>query len=358
MGTWRNPRRVATALAACVLVAVTVGCEVPDPGPGDTVPFGHSLPACDPPTTVQPGCLPAPATFAYDDGGPDSERRLDVYQPAPGFDGPRPVLVYVHGGAWIFGSRHEPLCSAATPVRDRRCFPTTELDRGYVVVSIDYRLHDLETGANTFPAPVEDLKLALKWLKDHAADPGVGIDPERMVVVGSSAGGQMAALAALAPGQWEPEPGYVTEVAGFVALIGPADLVSWTAWLDTQDASGQFLAFFARSAMGCARPAVASGECDDLLQQASPLTWADASDPPGYVICGEVDHQVPCSVADFPSYRGPTELYRALRDARPAGAVPVDRLDAHASVNMPDNNHNPDWDLNLTWVRSYLDDLT
>jgi acetyl esterase/lipase len=111
--------------------------------------------------------------------GPVGPLRMRVYRPQGG--GSRPVVVYFHGGGWVVGSieSHDPVCraiAARTPC---------------VVVSVDYRL----APENPFPAAVEDAWAATVWAAEHAA--ALGADPERLVVAGDSAGGNLAAAAAL-----------------------------------------------------------------------------------------------------------------------------------------------------------------
>ena len=105
---------------------------------------------------------------------------LDLMIPQGVPAAPRPVLVWIHGGGW----------TAAELTRKYR--PTETLIRfcraGFVCASIDYRL---ATEA-PFPAPIEDCKCAVRFLKAHGQQ--LGIDPDRIGVWGESAGGQLAAL--------------------------------------------------------------------------------------------------------------------------------------------------------------------
>ena len=100
---------------------------------------------------------------------------------APFGDGPWPVVVYVHGGGFV-------LCDLDT--HDGIC-RNIAADAGAVVVSIDYRL----APEHPFPAAADDAVTALRWVAGHLAD--IGGAPGRLVVAGDSAGGHLAAVAAL-----------------------------------------------------------------------------------------------------------------------------------------------------------------
>jgi acetyl esterase len=99
-----------------------------------------------------------------------------VYRPGPG--GPRPLVVYTHGGGWVIGSLDT---SDAFCRRLAKCADCT-------VVSVGYRL----APEHPFPVPVEDAEAALRWSHDHAAE--IGADPSKLIVLGDSAGANLAAV--------------------------------------------------------------------------------------------------------------------------------------------------------------------
>lgn len=107
---------------------------------------------------------------------------LDLYLPANPIRRPAPVVVFLHGGGWSGGTR--------TTGPDFKRFFAQD---GIAMASIDYRL----TPSVTFPQNVEDVRTAVRWLKANAA--AQGLDPERICLWGTSAGGHLAAVAALAP---------------------------------------------------------------------------------------------------------------------------------------------------------------
>jgi acetyl esterase len=99
-----------------------------------------------------------------------------VYKPSDS-DAPAPVIMYIHGGGWIQGS-------AANLGHDMRWFA----DRGYLVVSVDYRL--ATPSQSTWDKAPQDVACALTWIHQNA--PRYGGDPQRIVVAGDSAGGNLA----------------------------------------------------------------------------------------------------------------------------------------------------------------------
>jgi acetyl esterase/lipase len=123
---------------------------------------------------------------------------LDLYTPRTA-KGPAPGVIVIHGGGWRNGDSGElPGLNVYLAAR------------GYLVASINYRL----SPRARFPAAREDVKAAVAYLKDHAAE--LGLDPERLVLLGRSAGGQLALLVAYTI----DDP----SIRGVVALYAPADL--------------------------------------------------------------------------------------------------------------------------------------
>ena len=135
--------------------------------------------------------------------------RLDVFSPrAPGQR--RPALVYVHGGGWTLG------------FRDRQGLPLlVELARrGWVGIQPSYRLSPVAT----FPDHLSDVKRAIAWVRANADE--LGVDPGMVAVAGGSAGGHLAALAALTGDRRELQPGFEdadTVVQACVPIYGVYD---------------------------------------------------------------------------------------------------------------------------------------
>ncbi|CAN5689522.1 alpha/beta hydrolase [soil metagenome] len=147
--------------------------------------------------------------IAYNDRG----RRglLDVYRPASGPVEKAPVLLQVHGGAWMIGNKEQQ----GLPLMQHLAA------KGWVCVAINYRL----SPRDAFPAHVIDVKQAIAWIRTHIAE--YGGDPDYIAITGGSAGGHLAALAALTPNDPAWQPGFEdvdTSVACAVPHYGVYDL--------------------------------------------------------------------------------------------------------------------------------------
>lgn len=147
---------------------------------------------------------PAPDIIAY---GSHPLQQLDFYRPADDFAGPRPLIVFVHGGAWAGGDKSDS--TGAAKIRHYT-------GQGYALASINYRLLpevEIEDQA-------ADLAAAIAAMVGNAA--ALNVDPGRIVLMGHSAGAHLAALAATDP-QWlgahDMAP---ADLAGAVLLDGAA----------------------------------------------------------------------------------------------------------------------------------------
>jgi len=192
---------------------------------------------------------------------------LDLYRPsepdeAP--DGPRPLLVYVHGGGWRVSHRSRP--PRETREWSRDVFERLT-DMGFVVAAPDYRL----SGEARFPAQLDDTLDALRWL--HASAGDLGAVRERTYLWGASAGGNLAALAALVA---DAPP-----VAGVVCWYPVTDLPALDQDEDTTDT------YEAHLLGGPIRQHL------DLARAASPVTHVHGGAPPFLLQHGEDDTWVP-----------------------------------------------------------------
>ena len=209
---------------------------------------------------------------------PDGGRahRLDIYRPkatAPGDR--RPVLVYIHGGAWVLGDKREqglPLMLHLAA-------------KGWVCVTANYRL----SPKATFPDHIIDVKRALAWVQEHIAE--YGGDPSFVAISGGSAGGHLAALAALTPNEPAYQPGFEhvdTSVDACVPLYGVYDFTNrYKQW---DDGFEKWL--LARSVMK-----VRLADDPAAYERASPMSQVNETAPPFFVIHGSNDRLVPVAEA-------------------------------------------------------------
>ncbi len=208
--------------------------------------------------------------FATSDGVPLS---LEIYRPIS--VGKYPTIVTIYGGSWQRGS----------PVNDA-AFNRYMAARGYTVIAIDYR----HAPKYRFPAQLEDVQTALSFIRDHAKE--YEVDPERIALMGRSAGAHLAMLAAY---QKDSAP-----IKAVVSYYGPVDLVRGYAappFPNPINTNAVLEAFLGGSPT----------EFPLLYQQASPISYVMPGLPPTLLIYGGRDHLVEAKYGE--------SLYQHLRDA-------------------------------------------
>jgi acetyl esterase/lipase len=184
---------------------------------------------------------------------------LDVYFPASG--GPWPAVVYVHGGSWIHGDKSEALM-----------FAHDMNSNGLLVVSVNYRLYP----AGTFPAMIEDVKCAVRFLRANAVQ--FNLDPQRIAAIGPSAGGHLVSLLGTSDSAAGWDVGEYPEQSSRVqAVIAMAAVTDLTRPFPNADIETMKLIGF--------------GEHNVL--QASPVNHVTPDDPPFLLIHGDRDDVVP-----------------------------------------------------------------
>jgi acetyl esterase/lipase len=221
--------------------------------------------------------------------------RLDLYEP-PGAPGSHALVVFIHGGGWMSGhTRH------SGAFEDWPGVLASLAAKGYVVASVEYRL----SGEAPFPAAIQDIKAAIRWLRAHAAQ--YGIDRQRAIVWGGSAGGQLAALVATSCGAAALRPPAPPPAPGGHAVPRPEDsesdcvqgLITWYGIFDFATIAAQSgpdgpqrlgSADTAPSRyLGCALSSCTPA----ILAAASAASYVDSNDPPALLIHGAADHTVP-----------------------------------------------------------------
>ncbi len=202
--------------------------------------------------------------------------RLDLLAPNPA--GTYPLVVYIHGGGWIGGDKSEN--------------PAAYLvERGYVVASINYRF----ITQAPHPAQISDCKAAIRWLRANAAQ--YKINPDRIAVWGSSAGGHLAAALGTTGGVAQLEdlsvgnPNYSSRARAVVDFYGPSDFQSFI----PQAVAACGSRFNVEAARTIAQTMFGCGidTCLERYQEGSPAYWVTPDDSPFLIVHGTDDCTVP-----------------------------------------------------------------
>ena len=251
-----------------------------------TLALPHSLPAQTNIVTTNTASLPAQTNVATTNTAPvyppppkgivelrdvvigkggDTDLHADIAYPENA-TGPLPAVIYIHGGSWRGDTYHgSPIVHLA--------------QSGYVGASIEYRLSKVAT----WPAQIQDCKLGVRWLRANADQ--YHVDPNRIGVYGSSAGGHLVACLGTMADVKEFEgnggyPGVSSAVQAVVDLCGPTDL--------TDPAINKWLLSRENWLLG-----VPLEQNPALWKSASPLFYVKAGDPPMFIGHGEADPAVP-----------------------------------------------------------------
>jgi acetyl esterase/lipase len=145
------------------------------------------------------------ANIAY---GADPQQRLDVYVPETAVAGPRPVVVFWHGGRWRYGDK-----------TDYRFVGAALAESGYVAVVANYRHYPQVK----MPGFLNDAAQAALWAAAHAKQ--YSGDPERLYLMGHSAGAHLAAMVTLDPRYFAAAGQSAPHIAGVIGLSGPYDFL-------------------------------------------------------------------------------------------------------------------------------------
>ena len=264
-------QRTAGTAAAAFEAGLTAGL-----GYRDAIPAGAGI------STAPPPRAQAWRPFHFDHTGVEVIRnleygdrgvrnRLDIYRAlGTGSTERLPVMLYIHGGAWIIGDKDQQ----GKPMLLHLA------RRGFIGVTINYRL----APKDRWPAQIVDVKRAIAWVREHIAE--YGGDPSFIAISGSSAGGHLAALAALTPHDQAFQPGFEqldTSVDACVPSYGPFDFTDRDA-VRGRAGMHRFLERFLLSTK--------LKDDADGWRAVSPLWRVHSGAPPMFVVQGQIDDLV------------------------------------------------------------------
>jgi acetyl esterase/lipase len=268
------------------------------------------------------------SNLQYVDDG-DRRHRLDVYT-RDDVEAGAPVLLQIHGGAWIVGRK------------DQQGLPLMYhlASRGWVCVAINYRL----SPRATWPDHLVDCKRALAWIRANAAQ--YGGDPDFVVVTGGSAGGHLTALMGLTANDPEFQPGFEDVDTSVKAMIPFYGVFDWTGAVGRNDGLRELLE----------RRVVKRklAEAPDVFRSASPLLRVRPDAPPALVVHGDLDTLAPVEqarafVAALRATSREPVVYVELRGAHHAFEVFNSVRTLHAIAGV---------DLFLAWLLNAARDAT
>jgi acetyl esterase/lipase len=202
--------------------------------------------------------------------GAGEELKLDLATPK-GLDHPAPLVIFIHGGGWTGGKR-----------QDLAGLAKQAAERGYVGATISYRF----APKHPFPAQVEDVKCAVRYLRSVAKERH--IDPDKIGAVGMSAGAHLAMMLGTMDTSdgLEGDGGHAdqpSKVEAVVSFVGPCNLVG-----EFPEISTQILTSFIGG-----RPSEKQEEC----KKASPITYVTRDDAPMLLFFGTRDPLIPTDQA-------------------------------------------------------------
>ena len=306
---------VARALAATPGYPVTVTADHRRPHWGRWWRVARAVPLPSRDIAIQ-------KNIAYLDDGVKAHR-LDIIQSKITTTN-APVMLYVHGGAWVFGDKREQ----GKPMMFELAA------RGWVCVTVNYRL----SPKATWPDHIVDVKAAIAWVKEHIGE--YGGDPNFVVISGGSAGGHLAALAALSANDPAFQPGFEsvdTSLAGCVSLYGVLEMTS------QKDIGGRYgkglKVLLEKQVMK-----TTIHDHLDLFKAASPYHRLRADAPPFLLLHGTNDTLVPVAV--------PRAFAPALREVSQA---PVGYIELPFAQHAFDTTASPRSSATTQGIVAFLD---
>lgn len=210
------------------------------------------------------------------------KEKMDIYLPKT--DGPYPVIIWIHGGGYLSGDK------SGSDVN----FAKEGLNRGYAVVSINYRLAE----DARFPAQIYDVKTAIKYLRANAQT--YNLDPNKFALWGSSAGGHLAALAGTSGDDQALEnnsmgyPNVSDKVQAVVDEKGPVNFGTMLQQLQKNNSSGNSSFNYSQSEIMAEKFLGANVTLiPNQVAKANPETYITPDDPPFLIIHGTGDTLIP-----------------------------------------------------------------
>lgn len=208
----------------------------------------------------------------------DSAQKLDLYLPELAPEKPLPLIVHIHGGGWRGGNKYP--CPVAGLVRN-----------GFAVASVEYRFSQKAV----FPAQIQDCQAAIRWLRANSQK--YSIDPERVGVIGASAGGHLSALVGMTGGKKVFEPiGGNAELSDRISAVcdyyGPTNFYS----VVQQAADDKNIAnIFHFNTPSDPYSSLIGAKLDDQAKSnsVSPVHYVSADCPPVLILHGTHDSLVP-----------------------------------------------------------------
>ncbi|MDD3243605.1 MAG: alpha/beta hydrolase [Eubacteriales bacterium] len=259
---------------------------------------------------VKRKCLDVPYTRK------DAPRaKLDLYWPKEG-EGPFPVAVFLHGGAWMTCQR-----------RDLQIYLALRaLGRGFAVASVGYTLTD----EAEHPTQLCEVKTAIRFLRSHADE--YMLDAGRMALMGDSAGGHLASLAAVTAHVAELDdptlgwPGVDSSVSAVVDWFGPIDLSTMDKQFAQSGVNSLLMPWSAIHSPASFLLGEAPPYCPEKVRTANPESFVDASCPPFYILHGTADQIVPCGQS--------IHFAKVLRDAIGEEKVTLELMEGKAHGDL------------------------
>lgn len=229
------------------------------------------------PGTTIPEAIEKIADIDYA-GTKNPRQALDLYLPSKREEGakPLPVLVFIHGGGWKNGDKRSGQNRIGNFVASAK----------YAGASIGYRLSD----EAQWPSQIHDCKAAIRWIRANAKEHG--LDPDRIAVWGTSAGGHLVAMLGVSDkveeleGAIGPHVGVSSEVQCVVNFFGPSELLTMNDHPSTID----------HNAPDSPESKLIGGaiqENPDKARNASPIAWVSEDDEPSLIVHGTEDKLVP-----------------------------------------------------------------